>query len=255
MLNEDPMMSSMSGSALNNTLKLMQRLNKEGEEAKVVDKDGSYFASDGGRMHEPLWQAIEDNDITSATRFLNLNEIEEQNMYDANGMSMLHKTAQLGLADMLMLLLERTGAKPDLVNAQLATPLHVACRSDKENVVKFLIGCGVEANTQDEHGQTPLLVSCIHGYSKLVSLLVESSIAGHLPEPLEIDTADHRGLTPLNCASIKGDLELVKMLISRGQADVNQTSPKGCTPLIYAGRGGYSEVVRYLLEKRASPLK
>ena len=131
----------------------------------------------------------------------------------------------------------------------------MACRSNHENVVKFLIGCGVEANVQDEHGQTPLLVCCIHGYSGLVSLLIESSIAGHLPEPLECDTADHRGLTPLNCAAIKGDLNLVKNLISRGQADVNQTSPKGCTPLIYAGRGGYAEVVRYLLEKRASPLK
>ena len=117
---------------------------------------------------------------------------------------------------MLMLLLERTGAKPDLVNAQLATPLHVACRSNKEPVVKFLIGCGVEANMQDEHGQTPLLVSCIHGFNPLVTLLVESSIAGHLPEPLEVDTGDHRGLTPLNCASSKGDLDLVKTLLSRG---------------------------------------
>ncbi len=36
---------------------------------------------------------------------------------------------------------------------------------------------------------------------------------------------------------------------------MNQTSPKGCTPLIYAGRGGYAEVARYLLEKKASPLK
>lgn len=100
-----------------------------------------------------------------------------------------------------------------------------------------------------------MLVSCIHGFAPIVTLLVESSIAGHLPEPLECDTADHRGLTPLNCAAIKGDIELVKTLILRGQADVNQTSPKGCTPLIYAGRGGYSEVVRYLLDKRASPLK
>ena len=133
-------------------------------------------------MHEPLWRAIEENDITAATRFLTLNEIEEQNMYDAQGQSMLHKAAQLGYAEMLMLLLERTGAKPDLVNAQLATPLHVACRSDKQNVVKFLIGCGVEANTQDEHGQSPLLVSCIHGYTPIASLLIESSIAGHLPD-------------------------------------------------------------------------
>ena len=59
-------------------------------------------------------------------------------------------------------------------------------------------------------------MSCIHGFSNLVSILVESSIAGHLPEPLESDTADHRGLTPLNCAAIKGDQDLVKTLVSRG---------------------------------------
>ena len=83
------------------------------------------------------------------------------------------------------------------------------------------------------------MICCIHGFNDLASILVESSIAGHLPEPIEVDTADHRGLTPLNCAAIKGDLGLVKILLSRGSADPNQTSPKGCTPLIYAGRGGY----------------
>jgi uncharacterized protein len=155
----------------------------------------------------------------------------------------------------MMLLLEQTGAKPDLVNSGLATPLHLACRADRDSVVKFLIGCGADANAQDEHGQTPLLICCIHGYDHLASVLIEASIAGHLPEPIEPDTADHRGLTPLNCCAIKGDLDLVKILISRGKADPNQTSPKGCTPLMYAGRGGKEQVVRFLLEKKASPLK
>ena len=77
MQNEDPMNASMSSDALNSTLKKMQRPSKEGEEAKVFDKDASDFQQDGGRLHEPLWQAIESNDCTSATRFLNLNEIEE----------------------------------------------------------------------------------------------------------------------------------------------------------------------------------
>ena len=77
MLNDDPLSGSMSSEALNSTLKKMQRPSKEGEESKVVDKDRSAFEQDGGRLHEPLWQAIESNDITSATRFLNLNEIEE----------------------------------------------------------------------------------------------------------------------------------------------------------------------------------
>jgi len=87
--------------------------------------------------------------------------------------------------------------------------------------VKFLIGCGVDVNTQDEHGQTPLLICCIHGHKDLASFLLESSIAGHLPEALDVDVKDHRGLTALNCASIKGELELVKCLVSRGGAAVN----------------------------------
>lgn len=157
---------------------------------------------------------------------------------------------------MLMLLIERTGAKTDLVNSQLATPLHMACQSNKESIVKFLIGCGVDANVQDEHGYTPLLICCSNGFTSLASLLVESSIAGHLPEPLEVDTRDHRGsITALNCAAMKGQLEIIKILVSRGQADVNQTFSKGLSPLMHAALGGYTEVVRYLIEKRANPLK
>lgn len=96
---------------------------------------------------------------------------------------------------------------------------------------------------------------CIHGHFDMASLIVESSIAGHTPEPLEVDMKDHRGLTSLNCAAIKGDLKLCKLLIERGGANIEESSPKGCTPLLYSARGGYHEVVRYLLEKGASPLR
>jgi len=48
---------------------------------------------------------------------------------------------------------------------------------------------------------------------------------------------------------------MVKCLVSRGQANINQASPKGCTPLIYAGRGGYDPVVEFLIEKKADALK
>ena len=104
------------------------------------------------RKHETLWQAVESNDIAAAEKFLDANEVEELSMYDGTGQTMIHKAAALGYTEMLILLLERTGAKPDLVNAQLATPLHLACRGNKENIVKFLIGCGVDANVQDENG-------------------------------------------------------------------------------------------------------
>ena len=50
---------------------------------------------------------------------------------------MLHLAASLGHVEMLILLIERTGAKPDLVNGSLATPLHVACRENKIGIVKL----------------------------------------------------------------------------------------------------------------------
>ncbi len=67
-------------------------------------------------------------------------------MYDFNGNTMIHKAASLGNAEALMILLERTGAKPDLPNAALATPLHLACKNNRIDACKFLIGCGVDAN-------------------------------------------------------------------------------------------------------------
>mmetsp|Transcript_2176 Transcript_2176/g.2865 ORF Transcript_2176/g.2865 Transcript_2176/m.2865 type:complete len:120 (+) Transcript_2176:34-393(+) len=85
MLDADPMAASMNSQALTSTMKKMQKQPKTGAEARVVDQDESNYEQYGGRLHEPLWRAIESNDLASATKFLDLNEIEEQNMYDANG--------------------------------------------------------------------------------------------------------------------------------------------------------------------------
>jgi ankyrin repeat protein len=39
--------------------------------------------------------------------------------------------AALGHLEMLMILIERTGVKPDLVNNELQTPLHVAVKANQ----------------------------------------------------------------------------------------------------------------------------
>ena len=91
-------------------------------------------------------------------------ELGESELYDKIGQTMLHKAASLGHIDCLMLLLDRTSAKPDLLNANLATPLHVAARNNRQHVARFLLGCGVDINLQDEHGQTCILICCIHGH-------------------------------------------------------------------------------------------
>jgi ankyrin repeat protein len=47
----------------------------------------------------------------------------------------------------------------------------------------------------------------------------------------------------------------MKLLLEKGGANMEEQSPKGCTALIYAGRGGCANIVRYLLEHGANSLK
>ena len=84
MKSDDPLADTQTAQALSNTLKKFKiDDDRDGEESQVEDKDfQSGFANDGTRMHEPLWAAIEANDLKNATKFLQLNEIQEQNLYD-----------------------------------------------------------------------------------------------------------------------------------------------------------------------------
>ena len=156
---------------------------------------------------------------------------------------MLHTAAALGHVESLMVIIEHTDAKPDILNSNLATPLHFACRNNHDMAAKFLIGWGVDINIQDEHGQTWLLICCIHGHKRLAQISIDLSIVGDTLEPLDADLKDYRGLTPLNCASIKGDINFIKILYEKGAAKIGLVSPKGCTSLMYAARGGYCEIV------------
>ena len=81
------------------------------------------------KKHQELWAAVEMNDCDKVASYLETYEensgveLKEQELYDIYGQSVIHKAASLGHAEILILLLERTGAKPDLLNSSLATPL------------------------------------------------------------------------------------------------------------------------------------
>ena len=200
--------------------------------------------------YEEIWNAIHVNDTDKLEKALKGREWPTSALFDKDRTNtMLHTAAALGHVESLMVIIEHTDAKPDLLNANLATPLHFACRNNHDMVAKFLIGWGVDVNIQDEHGQTWLLIWWIHGHKKLAQILIESSIAGHTPEPLDVDIKDNRGLTPLNWTAIKGDIHFLKLLIEKGGAKIDEPSPKGWTALLYAARGGWGEIVKYLIEK------
>lgn len=69
-----------------------------------------------------------------------------QELYDQYRHSMIHKVTSHGYLNIIILYLKRTGEKPELFIAAIATLFHLACKQNKVVVVRLLINYGVDVN-------------------------------------------------------------------------------------------------------------
>ncbi|XP_068451960.1 dynein axonemal heavy chain 12 [Clinocottus analis] len=122
------------------------------------------------------------------------------------------------------------------------TPLLVATRSGRADLMRLLLLHGCRVNRAGCHGRRPLHEASRLGEAALVTLLLE---AGGQPDP-----RSHYGLTPLACAAQAGHLEVVETLLRRGADVLSQAQDEA--PILYeASAAGDPEVIRVLLEHGA----
>jgi len=99
------------------------------------------------------------------------------------------------------------------------TPLHLACYSGDENVVRLLLnspGILVEQPSSQNvslQGFTALHLACIGGHGAVAGLLLSRSTA-------LLTTPDSHGRSPLHVAAAHGHERLVELLLGQG-ADIN----------------------------------
>ena len=73
--NGNSIVQNTAVSTKSKNLKISTQFNKRKDEV-VKDRDGAFFSNNGvERMHEILWQAIENNDQASADKFLDFNDV------------------------------------------------------------------------------------------------------------------------------------------------------------------------------------
>jgi ankyrin repeat protein len=125
-----------------------------------------------------------------------------------------------------------------------------ALRNDDYLRIKQAIKNGVDLeqiveNERNENEESLIFYALHHRCSfDTVKLLIESGV--------DIFKCDEQGVSLLDEAIVTGDLELVRYLVDEKGMDVNKTQRKsGFTPLMQAASYGYTDIVRYLLEKGA----
>ena len=158
-------------------------------------------------------QAVKDNDVKTVTRYVkeyyyNSHKVD-LNARDEAGMTAVSHAARLGHTDILTTML------------------------------KF----GLNANTPDKEGHTPLALTFINKQREAAQVLIKRGA------DVNAHAADY--ITPLHFAAHTGDIELVKLLVDHG-ADLNAVIVNnGYTPLHWAVIQGHANVVEFLVQSGA----
>ncbi len=117
-----------------------------------------------------------------------------------------------------------------------------ATHNRREGLLEFLLENGAGAETRNENGYTPLLLSAEEGYLSIVQIL--------LRKQAEVNAVQNHGCTAIMLALEKGHLSVVSVLLNAG-ADINRANHDETTPLMCALRKGHREQVFQFLDRGA----
>lgn len=119
-----------------------------------------------------------------------------------------------------------------------------AAELGNERAIAIFLKTGIDLETKNPAGWTPLIVACAGGKLKAAIELINAGA--------NLNAGDAQGLTSLHWAAFRGYPKLTELLLEKG-ADVNAHSNLGLTPLSQAVMSGHAEIVGILLNMRANP--
>nr|WP_133138292.1 ankyrin repeat domain-containing protein [Legionella tucsonensis] len=106
------------------------------------------------------------------------------------------------------------------------TLLLSAVKARNVELINKLIEKGVNLNTPNKQGLTPLMLACRHGFDEIVQILLENGA--------NTDLTDKKGNSALHHACIEGYTNIAQQIISSNPELVNLSNTEKISPLMYA---------------------
>ena len=130
------------------------------------------------------------------------------------------------------------GINAESADARGITPLHLAAKHGRRDVVALLLERGTAVNPESQDGVTPLSIAVQEGRRELVALLLAKG--AQVNEQVQIG-----GATLLHVAAYRGDQEIVSLLLQHG-ADKQARMTSGERPADLAQQQGHQSLVPLL---------
>lgn len=198
----------------------------------------------GGKHVTPLHAALYMGHLDVALLLLkNDADVESRGV---EGQTPLHMASDRGYKEIVEFLIDVRRADPNAENAGRETPLTLASKAGRAEVVGVLLARRADANHPDRGGWTPLHNASQKGHSDVARLLLDPVQA----PVAKVNAQDLNDNTPLHIASFHGKTAVVTILLGRG-ATLDAQDKQGGTALHDAAQSGHLEVVRLLLNRKA----
>lgn len=224
-----------------------------------------------GEMTSPKGLYMQDFDLVDAVaRSLHLSTPEELIQLGATLFPAMVNTAVLSGDISKLEHLKSYGADLSAINYDMRTALHVAAAENKVDVVRHLLLSGAAVHIRDRYDRTPLMEAISNDHHDIIKLLLKCgahitgsarAIGEHLCAAAsrglmtrlesyriagaDLSQPDPSGRTALHLACLHGNVPMVKYLI-KNYADRNECDLLGLTPMDYATKGGFDEIMDIL---------